>query len=308
MNVLEKNTEGLSSLAIITFWYGKYPWYMPYFIHTCKFNPTVDFIIITDNTAIIPDKPENVKVVYKTLEEFKERASVKLGFTVAIETPYKLCDFKPAYGFIFPEIIQKYDFWGHGDIDMAYGNIRNFMTAKILNEYDIISSRNDITTGTFLLYRNNIKMNTLFMQSRDYKQVYTDPEHYCFDECNFLFTELDRGDSILDYPNNVQSMTYLAVKGDKEGHFRAFFDYIIVQGMSNNIRWDNGIIIYDDRFECMFYDLIKYKVKCKNKTVTYPIPEVFYFNKNGINKNSFWKLLSLKIKAKISKNDNKISA
>ena len=300
----------MTTIAILTFWYGEYPWYMPYFIHSCKYNPTIDFIILTDNTNTIFDKPSNVKVVYKTLEEFKERASAKLGFMVTIETPYKLCDFKPTYGFLFPEIVQNYDFWGHGDIDMVYGNIRNFMTNEILNLYDIISSRNDITTGTFLLYRNNIKMNTLFMQSRDYKQVYTDAEHYCFDECNFLFTELQRGDSILDYPNNIQSMTYLAVKGDMEGQFRAFFDYIIVQGMSNNIRWDNGIIIYDSQFECMFYDLIKYKVQCKAKTVTYPIPDVLYFNKKGVNKNSSWKLISLKIKAKwrLLKNNTNASA
>jgi hypothetical protein len=100
----------LTSIASITCWYGKYPWYLPYFMHSCSFNPTVDFYIITDNTSKITNKPVNVKIIYKTLAEIKATASQKLGFTVNIDYPYKLCDFKPAYGFLFPEIIRGYDF------------------------------------------------------------------------------------------------------------------------------------------------------------------------------------------------------
>lgn len=277
-----KNT---SSIVLLTCWYGPYPWYLPYFMHSCKYNPSVDFVIITDNIEIIPHKPDNVNIVYKTLEDIKTAASEKLGFTVKIENPYKLCDIKPAYGFLFPEIVKDYDFWGHGDIDMVYGNIRDFMTPEVLNNHDLISSRNDITTGTFLLYRNNEQMNTLFMQSRDYVQVFTNPEHFCFDECNFLFSELSRGESILNFPERIQSMTYLAKKGAAEGKFRAFFDYIIVQGISDKIKWDNGLIIYNDEFECMFYDLIKFKDLCVNKTVLDPIPEIFCFDPKGIREN-----------------------
>ncbi|MEO8239624.1 MAG: DUF6625 family protein [Flavobacterium sp.] len=298
------------SIALLTCWYGDYPWYFPYFIKSCVYNSTIDFIILTDNTDVIPNKPDNVKIIYKTLEEFKSNATAKLGFEVAIDTPYKLCDFKPAYGFLFPEIIAPYDFWGHGDIDMVYGNIRGFMTDDILENHDILTSREDITMGTFCLYRNSDQMNKLFMKSRDYELVFTHPEHFCFDECNFLFRELAFGSSILDFPKNIQSMTYLAVKGDKEGDFRAFFDRIMIQGMSDKIRWDNGLIIYNNRFECMFYDLIDYKVKCRNKHLNWIVPDVFYFNKKGINKNSIIKLLSLKTAAKLRllKKDKNISA
>lgn len=281
------------SIALLTCWYGEYPWYFPYFIKSCAYNPTIDFIILTDNINTIPEKPENVKVIYKTLDEFKTNASEKLGFKIAIDTPYKLCDFKPAYGFLFPEIIAPYTFWGHGDIDMVYGDIRGFMTDELLDNYDILTPREDFTMGTFCLYRNNKQMNTLFMQSRDYKLVFTNPEHFCFDECNFLFTELAFGNSILDYHKHIQSMTYLAVKGNNDGDFRAFFDRIIVQGMFNKVRWDNGKIIFNNKFECLFYDLIDYKVKCKNKTATFPIPDTYYFKRKGIKKVSSLKKLWL---------------
>lgn len=86
----------LTSIAVLTCWYGDYPWYFPYFIHSCSFNSTIDFIIITDNQNSIPDKPNNVKIIYKKLEKIKEEFSAKLGFEVNIDFPYKLCDFKPA--------------------------------------------------------------------------------------------------------------------------------------------------------------------------------------------------------------------
>lgn len=102
----------------------------------------------------------------------------------------------------------------------------------------------------------------------------------------------------------AESMTYLAVKGQEDNEFRVFFDRIIVQGMSDKIRWDNGLVIYDNQFECMFYDLIEYKVKCEDKKAVYPIPNIFYFNRKGINKKSFFKLFYYKIINQWKKNKN----
>jgi hypothetical protein len=269
-------------IVLITCWYGEYPWYFPYFLHSCAYNPTVDFVIITDNPSVVSQKPGNVKIIYKTLEDIKTTASKKLGFSISIESPYKLCDFKPAYGFIFPEITKGYDFWGHGDIDVMYGNIRAFMTEEVLHNNDIISSRHDFVTGTFCLFRNNRQMNTLFKQSKDYKVVFSNAEHYCFDECNFLFKELQMGYSIFDFPNSIQSMTYLVKKAEKEGKLRAFFDFIIIEGMTDKVKWDKGRIIYKDEFEGMYYNLIRYKTECKQPNVLEPIPKTFYFKRKKI--------------------------
>ncbi|MBY0481806.1 MAG: hypothetical protein K2Q21_10645 [Chitinophagaceae bacterium] len=270
------------SIAILTCWYGKYPWYFSYFIYSCKYNPTIDFILITDNQEIILNKPNNVKVICKTLNEIKNIATEKLGFTVSIDYPYKLCDFKPTYGFIFPEIVEGYDFWGHGDIDIVYGDIRNFMTEEILITYDIVSSRHDYITGTFCLFRNNEQINTLFMHSKDYKHVFSNAEHYCFDECNFLFQELQNGASIFDYPNNIQSMTWVVKKEEAKCKLKAFFDFIIVEGTSGKIKWDKGKIIYKDIYEAMFYHLIKFKTECKQPKIFNSMPDTFHFTPTRI--------------------------
>lgn len=272
----------LTSIASITCWYGEYPWYFPYFLHSCSFNPTVDFHIITDNQTQLDDKPDNVKIIYKTLDEIKLSASQKLGFTVNIDYPYKLCDFKPAYGFLFPEIIKNYDFWGITDIDIVYGSIRNFMTEEILNEYDIISSRHDYITGSFCLFRNNDYVNQLFMKSKHYKMVFSSTVHFCFDECNFLFEELKTGVSILEINNPIESMTYIVKNEEKESRIKAFFDFIIVEGLPGNIEWNKGRLVYKEMYEVMFYHLIEFKTSCINRKILNPISEKYCFTKTAI--------------------------
>ena len=128
---------------------------------------------------------------------------------VNIENPYKLCDYKPAYGFLFPEIINDYDFWGQSDIDIICGDIRGFITDEMLNTFEYISLRHDYTTGVFALFRNNEKMNTFFMRSKDYKLVFTNPQHYSFGECNFAWDELTAGKSIFELETEIESFTHV---------------------------------------------------------------------------------------------------
>lgn len=283
------------SIALLTCWYGDYPWYFPYFIKSCIYNPTIDFIIVTANTEEIPNKPSNVIIINKSLDEFKTLASKKLGFDLNFDNAYKLCDFKPVSGLLFQDILEKYDFWGHGDIDMVYGDIRAFITSDILNKYDLINAHKNFVTGTFCLYRNNNLMRNLFMESQKYQKVFSSPEYLGFDECDFLFDELEKPDvTIFDFPNHT-SMTHVVRKAQAESRIKPLFESYFYRTMHNKIRWDNGHIIYSNKKECLFYDMIKYKVECEDKTVTYPIPDVFYFNKKGINKNSFWRLLGLKM-------------
>ncbi len=68
------------SIAIITCWYGDYPWYFPYFVKSCKYNPSIDFIIVTDNKNVIPEKPDNIKAVsYTHLRAHETRIGIAYG-------------------------------------------------------------------------------------------------------------------------------------------------------------------------------------------------------------------------------------
>ncbi len=101
------------------------------------------------------------------------------------------------------------------------------------------------------------------MQSKDYIKVLSSTEHFCFDECSFLHKHLENGASIFDFPDNIQSMTYLVQKAASEGKLRAFFDFIIVEGTPGKIKWEAGKIIYKEKYEAMFYHLIKFKTGCR---------------------------------------------
>lgn len=96
-----------------------------------------------------------------------------------MNSPYKLCDFKPAYGEIFQQEIKEYDFWGHCDCDLVFGNIRKFITDDILDKYDRIGN-----CGHFILYRNNKKVNEYYRTQNhvDFKIIFSDPKSYSFDE------------------------------------------------------------------------------------------------------------------------------
>lgn len=268
----------LTSVATITCWYGIYPWYLPYFIHSCSFNPTIDFYIITDNKEEILNKPDNVKIIYKTLDEVKNLASDKLGFEVNIDYPYKLCDFKPAYGFIFSDILQDYDFWAQSDLDIIFGEMREFLTEEMFSTYDFISTRHDYTTGCFALYKNNEKMNTYFMRSKDYKLVFTNPKHYCFDECNFVWDALTAGKSIFEIPTEIISFTHLIKAGDYYKDIKAHFDFIIMEGKTGKVVFDNGKIIYKKEFEALLYHLFWMKKIYNPKTTPKNIPNRYYIS------------------------------
>jgi hypothetical protein len=244
-----------NSILVMTCWYGKYPWYLPYYLHSCTFNPSIDFIIITDNEKHPENLPENVKIINRTLDEIINSTSEKLGFKINIDYPYKLCDFKPAYGFMFPEIIKEYTFWGHCDLDLIYGDIRDFMPDEFLNSYDYISLRDDYTTGCFSLYRNTELLNTFFMKSKDYQQVFSQPRHYCFDECSFAWTKLDEGHSIFDIDTEIISFTHLMKQAEIDKTIRTHFDFILMEGFTGKVKFENGKIIYKNKIEAIMFHM-----------------------------------------------------
>ncbi len=281
MNLLKSKRKHNKRIAILTCWYGSYPWYFPYFIHSCSYNPTIDFCIITDNQQLIYNKPENVIKIHKTLDEIKAIGNEKLGFTISIDNPDKLNDFKPAYGFLFPEIIKGYDFWGHSDLDIIYGDIREFLNDEMLTQYDFISLRHDYTTGCFCLYRNNDKVNSFFMRSKDYKLVMSSSPHYCFDECNFAWDELMAGKSILELKTEIESFTHLMKAAEIINDIKVHFDFILMEGKTGRIVFDNGKIIYKNKFEAVLFHLFWLK-KVYNPKEVKEIPNKYYISPTRI--------------------------
>ena len=270
-------------IAFIITYMGKFPWYFPYFLHSCCYNPTVDFLIFTDNIDSNLELPPNIKTIPYSIEQFKTDAAKALGFGVAVEFGYKLCDFKPAYGCIFADYIEDYDFWGYCDIDVIFGNIRAFMTDELLSKYDIISARHDYLTGCFALYRNQPYFRELFKQSKDYRKVFTDSRNFYFDETHTGLNEFERGMHYSQIKTEIESMTHVVMRLHDENKLKAYFEFQIVEGFAGNMLWKKGTLIYRRQFEAMLYHLVRYKRKYSEPYDLYrKIPDEFRIGKKKI--------------------------
>lgn len=169
----------MKRILIIIPYFGTFPNYFQLFLNSCKTNETIDWLIVTDNTENY-QYPQNVKVVRMEFSDLQKGIRRLFDFEVAIDKPYKLCDLRPAYGYIFSEYITGYDYWGHGDCDLIYGDLRKFLTSEVLS-YDKV-----FDLGHLSLYRNLKEMNEMFMKPLDgveyYKKVFSSPLPFNFDE------------------------------------------------------------------------------------------------------------------------------
>jgi hypothetical protein len=125
--------------------------------------------------------PSNVHIVSMTFEECRCKIQEAFDFEICLNSPYKLCDFRPSFGYVFNDIVKEYDFWGYCDVDLIWGNIRAFLTTELLESVDKVSN-----FGHCSIYRNSKKMNGLFKRQYkefpSYKEIFSSPLSYIFDE------------------------------------------------------------------------------------------------------------------------------
>ena len=172
------------SICFVIPYFGRFPFWIDFFLESCRANDTINFFLISDNV-----KPENlpVNIDYKkmTFGEYKKLVSRQLNIEFDPVNPYKLCDLKPAYGLIHAEYLESYDFWGFCDIDLIFGNIRHFLTDTVLNKYDFFSSYDRRVSGHFFVVKNNNEGRQAFMKAKNWRSVMADPNNHCFDEKAF---------------------------------------------------------------------------------------------------------------------------
>lgn len=167
------------NIRFIVPYIGEWPWWMPYYLVSCAHNRGVSWLLIGDKK---PQDllPENVSFVQMDLAGINELASKKLGRKVDIGKPYKLCDLRPAYGAVFEDYLQGYDFWGHTDLDIVYGDIMGFLPNDTLRDYDVITPYST-SCGHFQLYRNTAIVNRLYEKADDLDAMLTGDEYRLYD-------------------------------------------------------------------------------------------------------------------------------
>lgn len=173
-----------SSICIVIPYFGRWPLWMPYYLETCRFNSTINWVFYTDCGT--PEVlPPNVKIIDISYHGYCDLISQKLGIQFYPENPYKLCDIKPLLGYIHADELRGFDFWGFGDIDLVYGDLRAYFNQSRLNRKDLFSTHARRISGHLCLIRNTEEMCTAFQRVRNWKYLVSKSEHVAFDEKAF---------------------------------------------------------------------------------------------------------------------------
>ena len=160
----------------------KFPQMIELWLASCKNNPTIDWLVYTDCEFSYFEVPPNVLYTKCTFEEVRDKIQALFEFEISLNSPYKLCDFKPTYGEAFADELENYDFWGFCDVDVVWGKIRKYITEEMLNTYDRI-----LTHGHCSLFRNTKEVNGYYRTldrkgCMDYKDVFQNDKIMAFDE------------------------------------------------------------------------------------------------------------------------------
>lgn len=166
--------------VLILPYFGNFPNYFNLYLKTLSYNKSFNWLIITDCREEF-EFPENVTIFYKSFAEIEQLFQNKFDFKISLESPFKLCDFRPAFGYVFEEYLRDFDYWGHCDPDILWGDLSKFIDYKKLAKYDKIFS-----LGHLSIYKNEFNNNRRFLKSIDnkehYKVVFSKPYAFAYDE------------------------------------------------------------------------------------------------------------------------------
>lgn len=161
----------MKPIVLFVPYYGSVPPYISAFIHTVS--KQADFLDVClfseqkflDEVNACCEIPSNVKLIELSWDNLcklivDEKNLPKPFF------PYKLCDYRVAYGYIFEEYTKNYEFWGYCDVDIFMGDVKGFLERNQFRKYDRIG-----VYGHFTIYKNNEKTRTFFMKTFDGQRI-----------------------------------------------------------------------------------------------------------------------------------------
>lgn len=299
----------MKKCCFIVPYFGKLPKYFEIFAKTCSKNPNYEWLIFTDDNKkyIIP---QNVKIINMSFDELVEIVQKKFDFKIWLRKPYKLCDYKPSYGYIFEDYIKNFRFWGHCDLDTIMGNLEKLITDEMLENYDKI-----FCLGHMILYKNTFENNRLFMKEYNgeelYKKVFSSEKICFFDEThrgknnvNSIFEEnnkkvftTDMSLNIRIFPTKFTKITFVReIYGYEIETFKKAI-YIWNNGDLYRIFFDNGKKIYE---EFVYAHLqkrnMKFSKKILNANCFQIVPNYFLKMKDvDIDSNNFNKIRKSRI-------------
>ena len=232
----------MQKIVIIFPYFGKLPVQYKMWRESALRNPSIDFLFFTDANV---EPAENIIVNKMLFDDFRQIAQKAFDFPIVLDRPYKLCEYKQAYGFILNDYLKGYDFWGFGDLDLVYGDIRSFLTDDVLMHKFLLG------WGHLTLLHNDEDCNTYFMKHipgyQNFKKAFTTSEITFFDEygyqgCSDKWRDCRPNDCWLEWPfdNASKPKQSYHFNSQTRGWKQVIFEY--VDNKLYMIRFNNGKI------------------------------------------------------------------
>lgn len=232
----------MKSIVLIFPYFGSLPVQYKMWRASALCNSSVDFMFFTD-TDVEPAK--NIIVHKMQFSDFQQIVQKAFDFPIVLDRPYKLCEYKQAYGYILQDYIKEYDFWGFGDLDLVYGDIRTFITDEVLTHKFLLG------WGHLTLLHNDKDTNSYFMKQvpgyQSYLDAFTTSKITFFDEyghkgCSDKWRDCRPKDCWLEWPFDNAS------KPKQSYHFNSHtrgWKQVIFEHIGNKLymlRFHNGKI------------------------------------------------------------------
>ena len=276
-------------ICLITPYYGPLPFWMDAFYLSCSYNPSITWLLITDQPP--PAKlPKNVKFIYYTLAELNGLFQRRLGFAVNISEsyPYKLCDFKPIFGHIFHDYLTECDYWGHYDLDVVWGDLERLLEQELLEDFDVFTSRVGKISGHLCLYRNTEDVNHLYKSIPLIRFKLRRKHKYCAVDENHLSKLI----SSLHSPAQLKKLP-LGWRSKNNFTPKIYWDKIwTTAGKTQRhlwysdklcFLWKKGRVYHYDGHELMYIHFHQLRPRMEQIDFTYDDdPSVLVINSNGI--------------------------
>lgn len=156
-------------------YFGQLPWWINFFLLSCSRNPRIIWTIFTD--ASTDNFLSTPNVIFKKIkfDDYKKIVSEKMGFDFVPLKPVKLCDIKPFLGFIHPEELIGFRYWGFGDLDVIYGNIADYLSK--IKFWSVISFHDERLSGHLAFFKNNANTTRLAIHHPNWRGILDKPEY-----------------------------------------------------------------------------------------------------------------------------------
>ena len=183
------------SVGVLIGRWGRWPPWTPLLLRSLGANPTITFILLSDEPPRWTPLPANVVFHRCPLGELLERLRRTVGcrlrtlsaggtFASGVSAA-KVNDLKPMWGEAFAaDLLRGFEWWGYLQEDVIVGDLRALIPPHKLASADVICPFNAPlnSSGIFMLFRNVRRINRAWRRSADAARALSDPRYIVFDE------------------------------------------------------------------------------------------------------------------------------